>query len=75
MFVINAVISNLAIIIVTAMLVSNLPRLQGSQKRVSVLVENIFSGHMQGANGLKTLHQIGKTESHLQSNMGLFCKG
>jgi hypothetical protein len=42
MFAINATISNLAIITVTTMLVSNLPRRQGRQKRVSVPVEKFF---------------------------------
>jgi hypothetical protein len=44
MFVINVEISNLVIITVTTMLVSNLTRRQGCQKRASVLVKNIFSG-------------------------------
>jgi len=61
MFVINAEISNLAIINLTTMLVSNLPRRQGLQKRVSVLVEKNFSGPQQGADGQKSLHQIGNT--------------
>jgi hypothetical protein len=53
MFVINAEIGNLVIITVTTMLVSNLPRRQGRQKRVSVLVEKILSGSQQEADRLK----------------------
>jgi len=42
MFAINATISNLAIITVTTMLDSKLPRRQGRQKRVSVIVKKIL---------------------------------
>ena len=48
MFAINATISNLAIITVTTMLDSNLPRRQGRQKRVSVIVEKKFWSPARG---------------------------
>ena len=48
MFAINATISNLAIITLTTMLVSNLPRRQGRQKRDSVPVEKFFLDPSKG---------------------------
>jgi len=53
MFVINAAISNSAIITVTTMVVSKLPRQQGRQKRVWIPEETIFSGPQQRAEELK----------------------
>ena len=61
MIVINATISNLVIITVTTMVVSNLPRRQGRQKQFSVPVENCFLVPSKGRTGYKSLHKIENT--------------
>jgi len=75
MFVIKAAISNLAIITVTAVVVSKFPS-AGPPKAGSGPGENIFFLPPSCGGRSRNLYtKLEITDSHLQSNLGLFRNG